>query len=90
MLTCTRSLAASYHRSWCRQQLVWVVSAAQRSAGAASTSKQPREVSNPKIYTRRQRLDDHVLQQYPQYSKNIIQSWIAQGKVLINDQVRRP
>jgi 23S rRNA (cytidine1920-2'-O)/16S rRNA (cytidine1409-2'-O)-methyltransferase len=43
--------------------------------------------SSKQSYTKRQRLDDYCHQLYPHYSKNLIQSWIAQGKVLINDQV---
>lgn len=65
-----------------------VLVAAQRSAAAASTSSsssstQPAEKPS---YNRKQRLDDYCLQQYPQYSKNLVQSWIAQGKVLVNDK----
>ncbi len=29
---------------------------------------------------RRRRLDEVCLEQYPEYSRNVIQSWIAQGK----------
>lgn len=66
-----------------------VLVAAQRSAAAASTSSsssssQPAEKPS---YNKKQRLDDYCLQQYPQYSKNLVQSWIAQGKVLVNDKV---
>ena len=31
---------------------------------------------------RRRRLDEVCLEQYPEYSRNVIQSWIAQGKYM--------
>ncbi|KAI8463596.1 MAG: S-adenosyl-L-methionine-dependent methyltransferase [Monoraphidium minutum] len=37
--------------------------------------------------SRKQRLDDYCLTMHPEYSKNLIQSWIVQGKVLVNDRV---
>lgn len=71
-----------------QQHLQRVLLAAQRSSTAASTSStssmQPAD--NKPAYNKKQRLDDYCLQQYPQYSKNLVQSWIAQGKVLINDK----
>lgn len=39
-----------------------------------------------KVPKKKCRLDEYCLQQYPKYSKNVIQSWIAQGKVLVNDK----
>lgn len=70
------------------QQLARVLQAAQRSAGVASTSGPSDGTEQQRAtYTKRQRLDDYVVQQFPQYSKNLVQSWIAQGKVLINDKV---
>ena len=35
---------------------------------------------------RRRRLDEVCLERHPEHSRNVIQSWIAQGKVLVNDQ----
>lgn len=35
---------------------------------------------------RRRRLDEVCLELYPQFSRNVIQSWIVQGKVLVNDR----
>lgn len=35
----------------------------------------------------KRRLDDVCMLQYPGLSKNVIQSWIAQGKVKVNDKV---
>lgn len=35
---------------------------------------------------KRRRLDEVCLELYPQYSRNVLQSWIAQGKVLVNDR----
>jgi 23S rRNA (cytidine1920-2'-O)/16S rRNA (cytidine1409-2'-O)-methyltransferase len=74
--------------------------AAQRSSGLTSTSDATStsrigtsssgdnsSSTASKSYTKRQRLDDYCLQQNPQHSKNLIQSWIAQGKVLVNDKV---
>lgn len=70
-----------------RHQLHRVVVAAQRSGAAASTSSDSSSSSTGRHpYNKKQRLDDYCLQQYPQYSKNLVQSWIAQGKVLINDK----
>eukprot|EP00882_Tetradesmus_deserticola_P028950 GHRQ01032296.1.p1 GENE.GHRQ01032296.1~~GHRQ01032296.1.p1 ORF type:complete len:184 (-),score=43.83 GHRQ01032296.1:366-917(-) len=69
-----------------------VAVAAQRSSGIASTSdfkssSRSGSSGSSKSYTQRQRLDDYCLQQNPHHSKNLIQSWIAQGKVLVNEQV---
>eukprot|EP00882_Tetradesmus_deserticola_P008485 GHRQ01008948.1.p1 GENE.GHRQ01008948.1~~GHRQ01008948.1.p1 ORF type:complete len:364 (+),score=119.49 GHRQ01008948.1:200-1291(+) len=69
-----------------------VAVAAQRSSGIARTSdfrssSRSGSSGSSKSYTQRQRLDDYCLQQNPHHSKNLIQSWIAQGKVLVNDQV---
>lgn len=36
------------------------------------------------VSEKKQRLDQRVQLQYPQYSRNQIQSWIMQGKVLVN------
>ncbi|KAI7843482.1 hypothetical protein COHA_002958 [Chlorella ohadii] len=38
------------------------------------------------IRKRKRRLDEVCLERHPEYSRNVIQSWIAQGKVLVNDQ----
>lgn len=66
-----------------------VIVASQRSSAAASTSGTAGEKPTRKAdYNKRQRLDDYCLQQFPQYSKNLVQSWIVQGKVLVNDKVR--
>ena len=32
------------------------------------------------------RLDELTIAEYPEYSRNVVQSWIAQGKVLVNGQ----
>lgn len=80
-------------------QLHRLALAAQRSSSAASTSEAassgpvagddgpgsgapPRAAAAPQ---RRQRLDDYVLSMHPEHSRNLVQSWIAQGKVLVND-----
>lgn len=68
-------------------QLQRVVVAAQRSASAASSSStSSSETAGKPSFNKKQRLDDYCLQQYPSYSKNLVQSWIAQGKVLVNDK----
>jgi hypothetical protein len=36
---------------------------------------------------RRRRLDEVCQELYPQHSRNLLQSWIIQGKVLVNDRV---
>lgn len=68
-------------------------SAQQRTAGEASTSDRGKEafggsgrVQQQHAGAKRQRLDDYCLSLHPEYSKNLIQSWIVQGKVLINDR----
>ncbi|GAB4815622.1 hypothetical protein N2152v2_008078 [Parachlorella kessleri] len=38
------------------------------------------------VNKRKRRLDDICVEMYPEYSKNVVQSWILQGKVLVNDQ----
>jgi 23S rRNA (cytidine1920-2'-O)/16S rRNA (cytidine1409-2'-O)-methyltransferase len=79
-----------------QQQLARVLLAAQRSLSAVASmlgSSQAADTSSSSakhaagLQQRRQRLDDYCLQQNPQYSKNLVQSWIAQGKVLVNDKV---
>lgn len=35
---------------------------------------------------RKKRLDDVCVELFPEFSKNIVQSWILQGKVLVNDR----
>ncbi|KAK9824504.1 hypothetical protein WJX72_010925 [[Myrmecia] bisecta] len=35
---------------------------------------------------KKQRLDEVCLEQYPEHSRNVIQSWIAQGKVTVNNR----
>jgi 23S rRNA-/tRNA-specific pseudouridylate synthase len=68
-------------------QMHRVVVAAQRSGAAASTSSDSSSLLTGKpSYNKKQRLDDYCMQQYPQCSKNLVQSWIAQGKVLVNDK----
>jgi 23S rRNA (cytidine1920-2'-O)/16S rRNA (cytidine1409-2'-O)-methyltransferase len=71
-----------------QHQLQHVVVAAQRSASAASSSSTSSsgEAAGKPAYNMKQRLDDYCLQQYPSYSKNLVQSWVAQGKVLVNDK----
>ena len=36
---------------------------------------------------RRRRLDEICLEQHPEHSRNVVQSWIAQGKVQVNGRV---
>ena len=36
---------------------------------------------------KKRRLDEVCLEQYPEHSRSVIQSWIAQGKVAINGRV---
>lgn len=36
---------------------------------------------------RRQRLDEVCVERFPQYSRSMIQSWILQGKVLVDGRV---
>jgi 23S rRNA-/tRNA-specific pseudouridylate synthase len=88
-----QGLASSSTNAWLHQlppqHLARVVIAAQRSAAStssSSSSSRPTEGSSRPSYPKKQRLDDYCLQQYPQYSKNLVQSWIAQGKVLVNDK----
>ena len=39
------------------------------------------------MQVRKGRLDEICKEQYPEYSKNVIQSWIAQGKVIVDKRV---
>jgi hypothetical protein len=52
---------------------------------ASSISDEPTTILPPKKTKRR--LDDVCMLQYPGLSKNVIQSWIAQGKVKVNEKV---
>ena len=36
---------------------------------------------------KKRRLDEACLEQYPEHSRNVIQSWISQGKVAINGKI---
>ena len=38
----------------------------------------------PDAQTKKRRLDEACLEQHPEHSRNVIQSWISQGKVAIN------
>lgn len=67
--------------------------AQQRSGGEASTSGRDAAAAaaaaaKQQLQQRpkKQRLDDYCLGMHPEYSKNLIQSWIVQGKVLVNDR----
>lgn len=51
---------------------------------AQGTAGEQVDCTTPK--KRRRRLDEVCLEQYPEYSRNVIQSWIAQGK---KDVLRR-
>jgi ribosomal 50S subunit-recycling heat shock protein len=84
-------------RAW-PMQLHRLALAAQRSSGITSTSgSDPESIveggrSGGTSYAaaaappRRQRLDDYVLSMHPEHSRNLVQSWIVQGKVLVNDK----
>lgn len=37
--------------------------------------------------SKKRRLDEVCAERFPQYSRNVVQSWIAQGKVSVNDKV---
>jgi len=75
-------------------------SARSRTAGEASSTSGTRIPESAAAYAppppgrpphrggaKRQRLDDYCLARHPDHTKNLIQSWIAQGKVLVNDRV---
>lgn len=59
----------------------------ERAAGLASTSGPGLTNLDQRRTSGKTRLDEYVLKQYPEYSRNLIQSWITQGKVLVNDRV---
>lgn len=52
------------------------------AGGAAAAAASASARAPPK----RTRLDDYCVAQHPEVSKNVVQSWIAQGKVLVNDR----
>lgn len=60
-----------------------------RSSSLASTSapvpapSAPAKRKGPK---QKYRLDEYCLMQNPQYSRNLVQSWILQGKILVDDR----
>jgi hypothetical protein len=54
---------------------------------AAQEAPAPAVVAASKAGRKRQRLDDYVLALQPGRSKNMVQSWILQGKVVVNDKV---
>ncbi|KIZ02007.1 Uncharacterized protein yqxC [Monoraphidium neglectum] len=83
--------------AWSRSMPV-CCAAQQHTAGEASTSgrdstgssagKQTgRQLLQQQGRAKKQRLDDYCLALHPEHSKNLIQSWIVQGKVLVNDRV---
>ncbi len=37
--------------------------------------------------SKKRRLDEICAERFPQHSRNVVQSWIAQGKVSVNDKV---
>ncbi|KAF8005667.1 hypothetical protein BT93_K0065 [Corymbia citriodora subsp. variegata] len=70
------SLPCASHAIWIRGHLFCPV----RSFAAVKSQKlQPQK--------KKKRLDEVCLERYQQYSRNIIQSWILQGKVFVNGKV---
>ena len=63
---------------WVPPRGMWRTTLASASTPATPAA---RNVKAPKV-----RLDDLLVRLHPQYSKNVIQSFIATGKVYINDQ----
>ena len=50
---------------------------------ASTSSSSPRAPRNPAPSAR---LDELTIERHPEHSRNVVQSWIAQGKVLVNGQ----
>ncbi|KAL3716429.1 hypothetical protein ACJRO7_008084 [Eucalyptus globulus] len=70
------SLPCASHVNWIRGHLF----CPRRSFAAVKSQKlQPQK--------KKKRLDEVCLERYQQYSRNIIQSWILQGKVFVNGKV---
>ncbi|KAK3406198.1 hypothetical protein EUGRSUZ_K02361 [Eucalyptus grandis] len=70
------SLPCASHVKWIRSHLFCPL----RSFAAVKSQKlQPQK--------KKKRLDEVCLERYQQYSRNIIQSWILQGKVFVNGKV---
>lgn len=60
---------------------------AEASTSSSSwTSTSPSSSRRPPQSKRKRRLDEAVAELHPEYSRNVIQSFIAQGKVLVDDR----
>ena len=73
------SLSFAYTSSGRRSTLVLFCSPTSSRWRLPSTAFDPATTKRPK--GSKQRLDDYCLQKHPQYSKNVIQTWIQNGKV---------
>ena len=60
--------------------------AVRASSSLGAQDGTPSEPVKPKKPGAKARLDELALLEYPEYSRNVVQSWIAQGKVLVNGQ----
>lgn len=56
------------------------------STSTPAPDHEPHTQHQQKNKLRKRRLDELVLERYPEYSRNVVQSFIAQGKVLVDDR----
>lgn len=68
-------------------RLEGLASRATSPGSLSEPSPAPKLSQQPKGPKQKLRLDELCLQQHPQYSRNVIQSWILQGKVFVDDKV---
>ena len=86
----TRIQLGSFSRSACRRErpnarLFSPPAAAHaRWVATADAPPPPRPSTPPKAG--KQRLDELTIARYPEFSRTVVQSWIAQGKVLVDGQ----
>jgi 23S rRNA (cytidine1920-2'-O)/16S rRNA (cytidine1409-2'-O)-methyltransferase len=86
----TRIQLGSFARAACRRERLTArlfsppAAAHARWVATADAPPPPRPSTPPKAGT--QRLDELTIARYPEFSRTVVQSWIAQGKVLVDGQ----
>ena len=80
----------SFVRSACRRERpaarLFAPPATAHARWVATAGAPPPSRPSPPPKAGKQRLDELTIARYPEYSRTVVQSWIAQGKVLVDGQ----
>ncbi|KAI3508033.1 hypothetical protein L1887_23032 [Cichorium endivia] len=74
---------SSEHRNLSQQPVIWINAGKTYPVRGFATLKSGKVIPAKK----KKRLDEVCLEKYQQYSRNYIQSWILQGKVIVDGKV---